>query len=257
MDDAETTNHTASAGHLDDPATSARYDELAAGLAKVQARITEAAELAQRNPAGITLLPVTKYHPVTDVALLHQLGVTAVGESRINDAASKAAAVPEIAIHFIGQVQSKKTAAIARTCQAVHSVDSLRLVQRLEHGRALAVEAGLQPAERPLQVYLQYSYDNDPARGGTTPERIRALASTLMEECAHLTFAGIMMMPPPTVNPKTAFAKGAELLGELSATYGRTLGYSAGMSQDLEVAIGQGATIVRVGTAILGSPTLR
>ncbi len=126
----------------------ARREELAERLDRVQAAIAEAAAKAGREASEIQLLPVTKFHPASDVALLHELGVTAVGENRDQEGKDKKEAVPEMSFHMIGQIQSKKTNSIARWAEWVHSVDSVAIAEGLNRGMDLATERGSAPKTR-------------------------------------------------------------------------------------------------------------
>ncbi|WP_459612181.1 YggS family pyridoxal phosphate-dependent enzyme [Corynebacterium urogenitale] len=219
-----------------------RAQELAENLRAVRQRIAVA--------GGADLLPVTKFHPVEDVSLLATMGVGAVGENREQEARDKAAELngrPEI--HMIGQIQTKKANSVARWAAAVHTVDSLKLVNALERGVALALERGFR--EGSLPVLLQFSADGDPARGGAVEGDIDALADAV-SAADHLELRGIMTVPPLNAEAGAVFARGRALV-ELIAD--RVIGapvYSAGMSHDLETAIAEGSTLVRVGTDIMG-----
>ena len=172
------------------------------------------------------------------------------GENREQEARAKAEVLqgtPEI--HMVGQVQSKKANSVARWAAAVHTVDSRKLVEGFERGATLAIARG--DREGALPVLLQFSADGDPQRGGAVAEDIDALADAVAV-ADHLELRGLMTVPPLDTDAAAVFAAGRKLLDSISD---RVLGapvYSAGMSHDLEIAIAEGSTLVRVGTDIMG-----
>lgn len=220
-----------------------RTEELAVGLREVRQRIAVA--------GGADLLPITKFHPVEDVQRLVKLGVEAVGENREQEARGKAKELdgrPQI--HMVGQVQSNKANSVARWAAAVHTVDSLKLVEAFERGATLALARG--DRDDKLPVLLQFSADGDPTRGGAVAEEIDALADAVAA-ADHLELRGLMTVPPIEFDAAQVFSAGRQLLEKIAD---RVLGapvYSAGMSQDLEIAIAEGSTLVRVGTDIMGA----
>lgn len=227
----------------------AREDEIAAGLKKVRGRIAEAMSAADRTDE-VRLLPVTKFHPAEDIAILHTLGIDAVGENRDQEAKKKAAEFPSMAFHMLGQIQTKKANSVARWATAVQSLDSLTLVQALDRGMQLALDRGDRTTDT-LDVYLQLSLDGDTARGGAVAEDIPALADAVAET-EHLRLAGLMCVPPVDSDEQRAFSTALAVKQDLDKRVSETLEFSAGMSADLEVAIENGSTLVRVGTDILG-----
>lgn len=227
-----------------------RLEDLASNLGAVRAQITQAAEAAGRNPDAVSLLPVTKYHSASDLALLHTLGVAAVAENREQEARAKAAELPELAIHMIGQIQTKKANSVARWAACVHSVDSVRLADALDRGMALALERGDRTSQQ-LPCFVQLSVDGDTSRGGVSESEIFGVA-TAIESAKFLTLAGLMCVPPRNMPARVAFEKAAELREKLAREFGRPMEFSAGMSADMADAIACGSTIVRVGTAIMG-----
>ncbi|MFP7364468.1 YggS family pyridoxal phosphate-dependent enzyme [Corynebacterium callunae] len=231
-----------------------RVTELQHNLTKVQTRIDSALQAAARPAGSAVLLPVTKFHPLSDVEILQSLGVTAVGENREQEARDKAAKLATMDFHMIGQIQSKKVNSVARWAAAVHSIDSLKIAQGLDHGMELALERGDRTTPS-LQSFIQLSLDGDPARGGTPLEEVTALAEAI-EKATHLDFAGVMCVPPLNWEPERAFAQAREILSGLEHHFDRSLEFSAGMSGDLAEAIMHGSTIVRVGTEILGTRPL-
>jgi pyridoxal phosphate enzyme (YggS family) len=238
-----------------------RRDDLAGALATLTTRLTEAAEAAGRDPAEIELLPVTKFFPASDVALLADLGCRAFGESRDQEAAAKvtelAGRIPaEVRWHMIGQIQSNKARHIASWAHVVHSVSSQKVITALGRGAQAALDDGTRTA--PVEIYLQLSLDGDESRGGVdiaAPDRIDALREAVTATPA-LEFVGFMAIPPLEADPDAAFARLAAERDRVQPFYQRRLGLSAGMSGDLEVAVKHGSTCVRVGTALLGSRPL-
>lgn len=231
-----------------------RIEELRTNLAAVRARIDAAAEAAGRDPQEIRLLPVTKFHPATDLRLLVELGAADVAENREQEARGKATEVPEARIHMIGQVQTKKANSVARWAASVHSVDSVRLAQALDRGMALALDRG-DRATDVLPVYLQLSADGDPARGGVLEADLDELVQ-VVERAKHLKLAGLMIVPPLDSAAGEIFDRARRLCGKIADQTGRPMELSAGMSGDLEEAVAHGSNVVRVGTGVLGARPL-
>lgn len=231
-----------------------REQELGERLRLIQHCIAEAEKAAGRVPGSVRLLPVTKYHPASDLSILQSLGVREVAENREQEARDKAAQLPDLDFHMIGQIQTKKANSVARWASCVHSIDSLRLIDALERGTALAIERG-DRTEKALPCLIQLSLDGDATRGGVTADGVEKLADAL-EAAAHLELAGLMCVPPRDWEPKAAFAQAAQVHNLLQDQYGRAMELSAGMSGDMGEAIVYGSTIVRVGTAIMGARPL-
>ena len=248
--------------------TPARRAELAANLAATQARVTAACAAAGRDPSEVTLIAVTKTRPAEDVVVLTELGQADFGENRDQEAAPKAAEVAEAAMgpvrwHFIGQLQTNKASHVVRYASVVHSVDRVRLVRALgsaaraaneavEAHEAAAAAATAVPARPPLTCLLQVSLDGDAARGGALISQLPEIAAAIEAE-RGLALGGVMAVAPLGVAPETAFA----LLRPISDTVreinpAATI-ISAGMSGDLEAAVRNGATHLRIGTALLGN----
>lgn len=232
-----------------------RREELAAGLARVRARIAAACLAAGRSPDEITLVAVTKTYPAEDVLLLAELGVTDVGENRDQEAAGKVALVRAAGVaprwHFVGQLQRNKCRSVAGYADLVHSVDSVRLAT------ALAAAARAE-RDRPLDVLLQVSIDGDERRGGVLatpdadPRRALPAVAEAVAGSEELRLRGLMAVAPLAWTPAEAFARLAGIAAKVRAEYPSATVLSAGMSADLEAAIGHGATHVRIGGALLG-----
>lgn len=222
-----------------------RRDELAANLAYVRARIAAAAQAADRPPADVSLVVVTKTWPADDVRHLAALGVTDVGENRDQEAAPKHAACAQLPLrwHFIGTLQRNKARSVAGYADVVESVDRVSLVDALDHAA--------QASQRDLDVLLQVSLDEAPGRGGAAPAELAGLAERVAGS-ARLRLRGVMAVAPLGADPDEAFARLAGLAADLRAAHPGADVVSAGMSGDLEAAVRHGATHVRVGTAVLG-----
>ncbi len=236
-----------------------RRDELAAALARVRGRIAAVCTASGRDPAGVRLLAVTKTFPATDVALLADLGLHDVAEARDQEATRKVAEVtairPAIPVrwHMVGQLQRNKARSVARWAVQVQSVDSVRLVEALDRAAHSAQEAG--ERDDAVGVLVQAGLDGDPARGGCRLSELEALADRVAAAAA-LRLEGVMGVAPLGGDPGAAFAELAAAAQRLRRQYPGAIELSAGMSGDLEQAIAQGSTCVRVGTALLGDRRL-
>ncbi len=240
-----------------------RVAELTAALAAVRARLARAAEAAGRSPAEITLLPVTKFFPSSDVAILWRLGCRAFAESRSQEAVAKIAEfdalVPDpgsVAWHMVGRVQRNKAGGVAGWADTVHSVDSGRLAEALDAAAARALDEHRRPG--PLRVLVQVSLDGDTARGGIDLADVVAV-DRLCEQIASagaLELAGLMAVAPLGADPEAAFAALAAAHRRVLDGYPAATMLSSGMSGDLEAAVRHGSTCVRVGTALLGERPL-
>lgn len=238
-----------------------RESELSDALGAVRARMETAAAEAGRPPSEIELLPITKFFPASDVAILARLGCRAFGESREQDAAAKAADLAAfdptpLRWHMVGNIQRNKARSIASWAYAVHSVSSTRAVEALSRAAARALDEGERTA--PLKAYVQLSLDGDVSRGGVdihAPGAVDEVCDAIAG-AEGLELVGLMTVPPMGADPDEAF-------GRLEAEHQRVLRFhpqatalSAGMSGDLESAIQHGSTCVRVGTALLGQRPL-
>jgi pyridoxal phosphate enzyme (YggS family) len=219
-------------------------------LSSVRARIAAACGRAGRDPAGVTLVAVSKTVPAERVRVAYDLGVRDFGENRVEEGVPKQAGLPgDIRWHMIGHVQSRKAREAAEHFCLVHSVDSLKLAQRL------AREAGA--AGRELPILLEINVAGEEAKYGYTP------GAAFFDEVAQilalpaLRVRGLMTMAPIVPDPQQAravFAGLRALRGELVRRFPQVdwPELSMGMTDDFEVAIEEGATIVRVGRAIFG-----
>jgi hypothetical protein len=207
--------------------------------------MAKACEAAGRDVSELTLIAVTKTRPASDVRLLHELGLADVGENRDSEAAPKAAQCADLDLtwHFVGQLQTNKAASVVRYASVVHSVDRPRLIRAL--GRAA------RGAGRLVECLVEVSLDGDPARGGAVAGDVPALAEALAAE-EGLSLGGVMAVAPLSMAPADAFARLLASAAAVRAIRPRATVISAGMSGDLEAAVGAGATHLRIGTALLG-----
>jgi PLP dependent protein len=190
-----------------------------------------------------TRIVVTKFHPASLVRELADLGVTDVGENRHQEAAAKAAEVadPRLTWHFVGQLQSNKARAVRSYAATVHSVDRDSLV------RALAADDG-----RELGVFLEIDLSGEPGRGGVDPAAAEQLAERVLA-APGLRLLGVMGVAPLGAEPRPAFARLREVSERVRTLAPEAAAISAGMSGDFREAILEGATHLRIGTAITGN----
>jgi PLP dependent protein len=252
-EDARVTAPTEPAYRPDGPAEP-RAAQLAANLARVRARIAAGCAAAGRDPAGVTLVAVTKTYPAQDVLRLAALGVADVGENRDQEAAPKAEAVAAAGVrvrwHFVGRLQRNKCRSVVRYAELVHSVDRVDLVRALSR----AVD---QHRDRPLDVLVEISIDGDPERGGAVaegdePDHDLDRVTAAVLAAPGLRLRGVMAIAPLSWDADTAFARLAQLAERVRAAEPAATVLSAGMSADLEPALAHGATHVRIGTSLLG-----
>lgn len=225
----------------------ARREELARNLSRVRVRIADACRRAGRDPAELSLVAVTKFFPASDVDLLADLGVTAIGENRDQEASAKVAELRSRAaleVHFIGQLQTNKVGSVVTYADVVQSVDRPKLVAALDRA---AGSRGVRPG-----VLVQVSLDEPPDRGGVEPAGAQSLADQVAA-CRHLELRGVMAVAPLGGDPDAAFARLREVADRIQERHPGATWISAGMSGDLEAAVAHGATHLRVGSAILGS----
>ncbi|MCV9920118.1 YggS family pyridoxal phosphate-dependent enzyme [Pseudomonas sp. BT-42-2] len=219
---------------------------IADNLCALAARISQAAQACGRDPASIQLLAVSKTKPAAAVREAYAAGVRDVGENYLQEALAKQQELTDLPLtwHFIGPIQSNKTRAIAEHFDWVHSVDRLKIAQRLSEQR---------PAELPaLNICLQVNVSGEDSKSGCAAADLPALAAAVAA-LPGLRLRGLMAIPEPTDDraaQEAAFARLRELQEQLKLGLD-TL--SMGMSHDLEAAIAQGATWVRIGTALFGA----
>lgn len=224
---------------------------LAERLARVEAGIADAVRDAGRDPGDVTTIVVTKFHPATLVRELAGLGVVDVGENRQQEASEKSAELADLELrwHFIGQLQSKKARLVSGFATAVHSLDRLSLVTAL--GSALAARE----PRTTLDGFIQVNLTDDTARGGVRPGDLDAFAESVLATDG-IRLRGLMAVAPLDVEPRAAF-EAVRLLGERLRTVApEATALSMGMSGDYREAVLEGATHLRIGTAITGNRPL-
>ncbi|PZX02168.1 hypothetical protein DFS28_101528 [Pseudomonas sp. 478] len=219
---------------------------IADNIAQVSSRIHAAAVAAKRDADSVQLLAVSKTKPAEALREAYAAGLRDFGENYLQEALSKQLELADLPLiwHFIGPIQSNKTRAIAEHFAWVHSVDRLKIAQRLSEQR---------PAELPpLNICIQVNVSGEASKSGCTPADLPALANAI-SELPRIKLRGLMAIPEPTEDraaQDAAFAAVQRLQASLNLPLD-TL--SMGMSHDLESAIAQGATWVRIGTALFGA----
>jgi pyridoxal phosphate enzyme (YggS family) len=219
----------------------AEADTLAERLAAVSAAVADAARASDRDPAEITTIVVTKFHPASLVRELYDLGVRDFGENRHQDAAPKAAELGSLdpTWHFIGQLQRNKVRAVLDYARLIHSVDRESLV------------GAIAAADRPVDIFLQLNLTDDPGRGGVALADLEALTARALA-VPSIRLRGLMAVGPLGENPRRAFARVRDASARLTALAPAASALSMGMSGDYREAIAEGATHLRIGTAITG-----
>ena len=218
-------------------------------LQATRAAIAQAAKSARRNAAEVRLLAVSKTFPADAVRDAYSAGQTAFGENYLQEALEKIEALHDLPLewHFIGPIQSNKTRAVAENFAWVHSVDRLKIAERLSAQRPLRLP--------PLNVCLQVNVSGEATKSGVAPEEVAQLAQAVMR-LPHLKLRGLMAIPSPATEEteqRVPFARMKNLLEQLNSQGMALDTLSMGMSHDYPAAIKEGATLVRIGTAIFGA----
>ena len=223
---------------------------ISTNLQAVAARIAAAARAAGRDPGAVKLLAVGKTWPADAVREAYRVGQRTFGENYVQEAAEKIAALaalnPAPEWHFIGPLQTNKTRIVAELFDWAHSVDRLKIAERLSNQRG--------DGQAPLQVCLQVNVSGEASKSGVAPHEVAELARRVAA-LPRLRLRGLMCIPEPSEDeslPRRRFAVLRQLRDDLAGTGLALDTLSMGMSHDLEAAIAEGATIVRVGTAIFG-----
>lgn len=221
---------------------------IASNLQAVNLAIAQAARTARRRAEDVALLAVSKSFPATAVREAYQAGQRIFGESYLQEALGKIEALRDLPLewHFIGPIQSNKTRVIAENFAWVHSVDRLKIAERLSAQRPQNLP--------PLNVCLQVNISAEDSKSGVAQDEVAGLAQAVAH-LPHLKLRGLMAIPAPVeglAGQRKPFAQLRELMQQLNAQGLALDTLSMGMSYDLEAAVLEGATIVRVGTAIFG-----
>ena len=213
-----------------------RLSEIAENLANIKKQL----------PSNIHLIVVTKTFPLSDVEILHQLGVSEFGENRDQEGKVKAPAVPG-KWHFQGQLQSNKLKSICSWADVIQTIDSLRYVELVSKA-----------TQKDLEVFIQVSLDSEVTRenrAGVEPSHINRIADSILAT-HNLRLQGLMAVAPLNESPDSAFERLAKIHANFKANYPNSQYLSAGMSGDFQSAIAHGATHIRIGSQILGTRNL-
>jgi|TARA_E500000178_G_scaffold19402_1_gene18285 pyridoxal phosphate enzyme (YggS family) len=218
-------------------------------ITKVRSRISAAVTAAERDPASVELIAVSKTKPASLIEQAYAEGLRHFGENYVAEALEKINLCQHLSIcwHFIGPLQSNKTRSVAEHFDWIHSIDRLKLARRLNDQRPKSLP--------PLNICLQTNLDQEPTKSGITDDAELTDLMTAISEMPRLQLRGLMAIPPANNNSSSqrhAFAKVRELSLQHCAPLGANE-LSMGMSGDLEAAIAEGATMVRIGTDIFGT----
>ena len=218
-------------------------------LAEVEAKIAEACRRSGRNTGDVEIVAVTKTHGPETVAEAWRAGLKIIGENKVQEAIwKKGESVTGPSWHLIGRLQSNKVRHALETFDCIHSVDSLKLAQRIDY---IADEIGAQP-----RVLLEVNVSGERSKTGIAPDQLEPVMLRIFESCPRLTVEGLMTMAPFSDNPEDSrpyFRRLRELRDSMESLFGVSLPrLSMGMSGDYEVAVEEGATWLRLGTVLFG-----
>ena len=225
---------------------------IAQNIENILSQITVLAQDADREPASVQLLAVSKTKPISDVIQAYDAGQRHFGENYVQEGVEKVHALAhlsDLVWHFIGPIQSNKSKFIAECFDWCHSIDRLKIAQRLNNQRTVD--------QKPLKVCIQVNIDNEVTKAGITPEELPAIASQIAQ-MPQLTLRGIMAIPKATsiiTEQRDSFERLAHLYQALQTDFPDVDTLSMGMSGDIGPAIEAGSTMVRVGTGIFGQRT--
>ena len=224
---------------------------IAERLRAVNERVAVAAERAGRDPSSVRVVAVSKTFGLPEIIAARDAGQSVFGENRAQEFASKAAEIRDVEWHFVGHLQTNKVRQVVGAASLIHSVDSERLAEAI--GKR-AVGAGIEQA-----VLVEVNVAGDEQKHGVTPDDVADLVARV-QALEGVAVRGLMTIPPLPQGPEDSrphYKNLASLGAELSATLGPEMELSMGMTRDFEVAIEEGATLVRVGEAIFGPRALR
>lgn len=212
--------------------------------------ITKFSQKHHRDPGSVELLAVSKTKPIELIVDAYRAGHRKFGENYVSEVVEKIEQLKEyqdIEWHFIGPIQSNKTRHLAESVNWVHSIDRDKIAKRLSEQRPKSLP--------PLNVLIQVNIDNEQTKSGVSIEQVESLAA-IIEQLPNLTLRGLMAIPTKTDNAeqqKSAFSRLNDCFTKLKTQYNQVDTLSMGMSGDMEAAIAQGSTMVRIGTAIFGA----
>lgn len=223
-------------------------------IAAIRSGIAAAAERSGRDPASITLVGISKTYPIATVAAAAAAGLVEVGENRAQELTPKAAEAEALGLelrwHFVGHLQRNKVREVLPRIVALHSLDSARLIDEIGHASEHEYEhTGRRGANRPLPCYLEVNMAGELSKQGIEPQALPALLHRA-EASPHIEVAGLMTVAPQVPDPEHVRPV-FRALRDLSRAHGLT-GLSMGMSEDYQVAIEEGATVIRIGRALFG-----
>ncbi|WP_415895552.1 YggS family pyridoxal phosphate-dependent enzyme [Neptuniibacter sp. PT34_22] len=221
---------------------------IAENLKKVRSEIESSASNNSRYASDITLLAVSKTRPTDDIRIAANEGQVHFGENYLQESLNKIDELKELKLcwHFIGPLQSNKTRAVAENFDWLHTLDRLKIAKRLSEQRPTELE--------PLNVCIQVNISNEESKSGCLPDELTTLVDEI-SKLPNICIRGLMAIPKATQDPKeqkAAFAKMKALQLELQTKHPQLDTLSMGMSGDMDTAIAEGSTIVRIGTAIFG-----
>jgi hypothetical protein len=219
--------------------------DIAARLAQVRARIDDAARAAGREPSDVRLIAISKFQSTDAIRAAFAAGQVEFGENRAQELVAKLAGAPSGARwHFVGGLQRNKVKQVVGQVELIHSVDRVPLAE------AIAAQASRSDLHQ--RVLVQVNVAGEQAKGGCAPGALPALL-TRIAELDGVSAVGLMTIPPLAAEPTAMFERLRALRARHAASFPELVELSMGMSADLEAAVGAGATIVRVGTAIFGA----
>ncbi|WP_376691888.1 YggS family pyridoxal phosphate-dependent enzyme [Wenzhouxiangella sp. EGI_FJ10409] len=217
-------------------------------LEHTRERIADASRVAGRPADSVGLLAVSKRKPIEAIRALHALGQRAFGENYVDEGVAKIGELEDLELewHYIGPIQSNKTKLIAAHFDWVQSIDRAKIVRRLDDQRPEDLP--------PLNVLIQVNLDGESQKAGCAPDQIADLAERIAE-CENLKLRGLMAIPAPRDDyddQRAVFAQLRGLFEKLREDHPEADTISAGMTADLEAAVAEGSTLVRIGTALFG-----
>lgn len=235
---------TPDGGHAAGQAPGHAVADVAAGLAAARRRVAVAAEQAGRSPHDVTLVVVCKSFGADAVRAVLATGHVDIGESRAQELTAKRREVAGGRWHFVGRLQRNKVRDVVGTTTLIHSVDRVEL--------AADIAARAERQGQVQRVLVQVNAGDDPAKAGCAPDDAAALVRSI-RATPGIACTGLMTIPPAGVDPRPVFARLRGLRDDLGRRYPEVVSLSMGMSGDVEHAVAEGATIVRLGQAVLGA----